>query len=113
MTSRFRNVDVATAGGILGHTVTATHGGEEARALWNTNEYDVVLLDLGMSGLGGDTLHPELCDRDPRHASRVVFVTGDTESEQAQHFLAEAGRPSVSKPLQLDDRAAVLAGVTN
>jgi CheY-like chemotaxis protein len=85
----------------------------EARALLAANEYDVVLLDLRMSGLGGDTLYRELCESDPRHARRVVFVTGDTQSEHARRFLAEAGRPSVSKPFQLDDLAAVLAGVTH
>jgi CheY-like chemotaxis protein len=97
----------------LGHAVTTTHDGEEARALLAANEYDVVLLDLRMSGLGGDTLYHELCESDPRHARRVVFVTGDTQSEHARRFIAEAGRPSVSKPFQLDDLAAVLAGVTN
>jgi two-component system NtrC family sensor kinase len=103
---------IATFLGTLGHTVTATRDGEEARALLAANEYDVVLLDLRMPGVGGDTLYQELCHRDPRHARRVVFVTGDTQSEQAQQFLAKAGRPSVSKPFQLDDLAAVLAGVT-
>jgi PAS domain S-box-containing protein len=106
-------VAIATFLDSLGHAVTATHDGKEARALLATNEYDVVLLDLRMSGLGGDTLYRELCASDPRHARRVVFVTGDTQSEHARRFLAEAGRPSVSKPFQLDDLAAVLAGVTN
>jgi two-component system NtrC family sensor kinase len=106
-------VAIATFLESLGHAVTATHDGLEARALLAANEYDVVLLDLRMSGLGGDTLYRELCESDPRHARRVVFVTGDTQSEHARRFLAEAGRPSVSKPFQLDDLAAVLAGMTH
>jgi CheY-like chemotaxis protein len=106
-------VAIATFLVSLGHAVTATHDGKEARALLAANEYDVVLLDLRMSGLGGDTLYRELCQSDPRHARRVVFVTGDTQSEHARRFLAEAGRPSVSKPFQLDHLAAVLASVTN
>jgi PAS domain S-box-containing protein len=97
----------------LGHGVTVAAGGLEARALLAQNEYDVVLLDLRMPDLAGDTLYRELLDRDPRHARRVVFVTGDTQSAHARHFLEEAGRPSVSKPFQLDDLAAVLAGVAN
>ena len=96
----------------LGHQVTAAASGLEARALLDANEYDVVLLDLRMSDLGGDTLYDELRDRDPRHASRVVFVTGDVQSEAARHFLARAGRPVVGKPFQLDELASVLAGVT-
>jgi CheY-like chemotaxis protein len=66
-----------------------------------------------MPDLGGDDLYRELVSRDPRHARRVVFVTGDTHNVQARKFLAEAGRPSVSKPFQLDDLATVVAGVTS
>ena len=97
----------------LGHGVTVAAGGLEARALLTQHEYDVVLLDLRMPDLGGDALYRELVVRDPRHARRVVFVTGDTYNAQARRFLAEAGRPSVSKPFQLDDLATVVAGVTN
>jgi two-component system NtrC family sensor kinase len=97
----------------LGHGVTVAAGGLEARALLDRNEYDVVLLDLRMPDLGGDDLYRELVSRDPRHARRVVFVTGDTHNVQARKFLAEAGRPSVSKPFQLDDLATVVAGVTS
>jgi PAS domain S-box-containing protein len=96
----------------LGHRVTAATGGLEARALLDTNEYDVVLLDLRMPDLGGDILFEELRDRDPRHARRVVFVTGDVQSDDARRFLARTGRPVVSKPFQLDELATVLAGVT-
>ena len=56
-------------------------------------------------------LFNELQDRDPRHARRVVFVTGDVQSEAAQRFLSQANRPSVSKPFQLDDLATAVAGV--
>jgi len=97
----------------LGHGVTVATGGLEARALMSSNEYDVVLLDLRMPDLGGDALYHELVERDPRHARRVVFVTGDTHNVQARRFLAEAGRPSVSKPFQLDDLATAVAGVTS
>ncbi|HUQ45958.1 MAG TPA: PAS domain S-box protein [Gemmatimonadaceae bacterium] len=96
----------------LGHHVTTAAGGLQARALMDENEYDVVLLDLRMPDLAGDTLYDELCQRDPRHAGRVVFVTGDVQSEEARRFLSRADRPVVGKPFQLDDLATVLAGVT-
>jgi CheY-like chemotaxis protein len=95
----------------VGHAVDVAATVAEARALLGANEYDVVLLDLRMPGGGGELLFSELQDRDPRHAQRVVFVTGDVQSEAAQRFLSHANRPSVSKPFQLDDLAAVVAGV--
>ena len=96
----------------LGHTVHVASSGVDARALLATTDYDAVLLDLHMPDLGGEALYRELTERDPRHARRVVFVTGDVQSDDAQRFLNEAGRPVVGKPFQLDDLAAVLASVT-
>nr|MBA3671240.1 response regulator [Gemmatimonadaceae bacterium] len=95
----------------LGHTVAVANSGGEAGAILRKNEYDVVLLDLRMADGGGDSLYRELLDRDPRQAARVVFVTGDMQGDAAYRFLAEAGRPVLSKPFQLDDLAAVVAAV--
>ena len=96
----------------LGHDVTMAAGGMDARALLKSREYDVVILDLRMPDLGGDALFEELRQRDDRHAHRVVFVTGDAESDDARRFLRRAGRPVVGKPFQLDELATVIAGVT-
>ena len=97
----------------LGHDVQTAANAVEARAHLATSEYDVVLLDLRMPDPGGESLYRELCQGDPRHASRVVFVTSDPQSDAAQRFLAGAGRPVIGKPFQLDDLATVLASVTN
>ena len=96
----------------LGHQVDVAPNGADARALLAASEYDVVLLDLRMQDLSGETLYRELCRTDPHHAQRVVFVTGDLQSTGAQRFLAEAGRPVIGKPFQLDDLAAAIARVT-
>jgi PAS domain S-box-containing protein len=92
----------------LGHEVHVAPSGVLARALMEKNMYDVILLDLRMTELGGEALYRELCVRDPRHARRVVFVTGDLQSENAQQFLNEAGRPVIGKPFQLDDLVDVI-----
>ena len=97
----------------LGHKVSLAGNGAEARALLEASEYDVVLLDLRMPDLGGESLFRELAEHDPRHARRVVFVTGDLQSEDAQRFLNETGRPVIGKPFQLDDLAAVVASVVS
>ena len=93
----------------VGHAVDVAATVGEARAMLGANEYDVVLLDLRMPDARGDTLFTELQVRDPRHADRVVFVTGDMQNERVQQFLATAGRPVVHKPFQLDDLAARVA----
>ncbi|MEO6526389.1 MAG: PAS domain S-box protein [Gemmatimonadaceae bacterium] len=97
----------------LGHEVTVASGGLHARRLLANAEYDAILLDLRMGDVSGDVLYHELRTRDPEQAARVVFVTGDTHSDAARRFLHEAGRPSLSKPFQLDDLATVIAAVTH
>jgi two-component system NtrC family sensor kinase len=96
----------------LGHEVHVAPSGVLARALLEKNTYDVILLDLRMTEIGGEALYREMCVRDPRHARRVVFVTGDLQSENAQQFLNEAGRPVIGKPFQLDDLVDVIGAVT-
>jgi DNA-binding response OmpR family regulator len=97
----------------LGHDVTVVSGGSAARRLLAEETYDAILLDLRMGDGGGDVLYHDLRVSDPEQAARVVFVTGDTQSDAARRFLAEAGRPSLSKPFQLDDLATVIAAVTH
>jgi PAS domain S-box-containing protein len=92
-----------------GHLVDVAASTSEARAFLGAGEYDVILLDLRMPGEGGEQLFDELRRRDPRHADRVVFVTGDFQDAGVQRFLAAANRPLVTKPFQLDDLSAVVA----
>jgi len=99
--------------GSLGHEVVVAAGGFDARYLLESEAFDAILLDLRMGDVGGDVLYHELRERDPGQAARVVFVTGDTQSDTARRFLTEAGRPSLSKPFQLDDLATVIAAVTD
>jgi CheY-like chemotaxis protein len=96
----------------LGHEVQVAASGTEARALLAANEYDVVLMDLRMPGLGGEAVYRDLCQRKPAMAQRVVFVTGDLQSAAARGFLSQTGRRVLGKPFQLDDLAAIVASVT-
>jgi CheY-like chemotaxis protein len=79
-----------------------------ALALLETRTYGAIFLDLRLPELGGETLFAELVERDPDHAGRVVFATGDLESQPARQFLQGAGRPFVGKPFALSTVAAML-----
>jgi two-component system NtrC family sensor kinase len=95
----------------LGHAVDAVGSGREALALVAQRQYDAVLLDLRMPDMSGDAFYGELIRRAPLVAERVVFLTGDTQSESARGFLESTGRPTISKPFLLDELAAVLLAV--
>jgi PAS domain S-box-containing protein len=79
-----------------------------ALALLATRSYGSIFLDLHLSELAGETLFAELVERDPDHAGRVIFATGDLESPPVRHFLQSAGRPFVGKPFALSTVAAML-----
>ncbi len=79
-----------------------------ALALLATRTYGSIFLDLHLSGLAGETLFAELVERDPDHAGRVIFASGDLESPPVRHFLQSTGRPFVGKPFALSTVAAML-----
>ena len=54
-----------------------------------------------MPDQSGDAVYAALLASDPEHAERVVFATGDVESNAAREFLRTAQRPYVSKPFVL------------
>jgi len=79
-----------------------------ALALLATRSYGAIFLDLQLDALGAESLFTELVERDPDHAGRVIFATGDLESPPARKFLHDAGRPFVGKPFALSTVAALL-----
>jgi PAS domain S-box-containing protein len=91
-----------------GHSVDAVATGREALEHARSRRYDAILVDLRMPDMSGDALFAELQASDPEHAARVVFATGDVESETARTFLEGSGRPYVCKPFALEDVAELL-----
>jgi PAS domain S-box-containing protein len=92
----------------LGHTVDAAGTGAEAHALLESRRYDTVLLDLRMPDTSGDAIYRELLDRDPSHAARVIFLTGDVQSDSTQQFIDASGRACVMKPFSFDELTRVV-----
>lgn len=94
----------------LGHEVEAVASGREALARTGARDFDCVLLDLRMPDMSGDSVFAELRASAPELANRVVFVTGDVQSEATRRFLEASGRPVLTKPFLLDDLAALVGG---
>jgi two-component system NtrC family sensor kinase len=93
----------------LGHLVDAAATGREAIARLEIESYDALLLDLRLPDVTGDAVLRDL-ERAGLAPERVIFLTGDTQSESAREILSATGRPVVSKPFELDELAqAVLA----
>jgi CheY-like chemotaxis protein len=91
-----------------GHDVTVAANGRDALERIAGSSFDLVLSDLIMPELDGAGLWRALRASRPELADRVVFITGDTLSEAAQRFLAEARRPVIEKPFVPDDVRTVV-----
>jgi two-component system NtrC family sensor kinase len=98
---------IATYFRSLGHSVDVAASGRDAIACATATTYDALLLDLRLPDISGDHVLAELrvLAREP---DRVVFITGDTQSESTRLALDAAGRPVISKPFLLDELAAVV-----
>jgi two-component system NtrC family sensor kinase len=94
--------------GGLGHAVDAAGTGAEAHAMLESRRYDAVLLDLRMPDTSGDAIYRELVERDPTHASRVIFLTGDVQNDATQQLIEGSGRASVMKPFTFDHLTRVV-----
>lgn len=69
--------------------------------LQNGETFDVILCDLMMPVMSGMDLYAEIMQRDPKLASRFIFMTGGAFSARAQAFLQAASNPCLQKPVDM------------
>lgn len=97
-----------------GHQAQTVTSGKAALAMLQDAGYDLLVADLKMSGISGIDLYQTLKKKRPEMVDRIVFITGDTMTEETNEFLASAGRPYLAKPFTpiefLETIEAVLAG---
>ena len=73
-----------------------------AYQLLHEGDVDLVLLDLHLPQMAGDTFYLALTRRWPRLAERIILMTGDCFPE-TEHWPAELRRcPMLLKPFTLD-----------
>lgn len=90
------------------HQVTSVTDARDALALIASGKrYDAILCDLRMPGMGGEAFYRALTSTEPEQAARIVFASGDLDS-QASQFLAHIANPRLSKPFSIDELRAQL-----
>jgi two-component system CheB/CheR fusion protein len=83
-----------------GHDITVAANGDEGLAAIREGAYDVILCDIRMPGLDGPGLYHELERAYPHLLSRLIFLTGDVLSPEAQAFFDQVNTPRLVKPFQ-------------
>ena len=79
--------------GAEGHTVDVATSGSEVVGRTDLDGYDIVLLDMKMSGLGGSEVFDYIRQLPGDLAARVIFSTGDVANIETQEFIERTGNP--------------------
>lgn len=90
-----------------GYSVTAVQSGEEALALLETQDFDLLLTDLRMEKVDGmrllkacRSLHPD---------SEVIMITGYASAQSAVEAMKQGAFYYITKPFRLDEVRKVVA----
>ena len=81
-----------------GHKVDTAENGQRALRQMETQQYDLILCDLRLPELSGNTLYDVLWQQYPHLCHRVIFLTGDTLNAESLAFLEACGQPWLPKP---------------
>ena len=94
-----------------GYEVDRAANGREALELVRRTRYALIVSDVRMPEVDGQTLYHELRAESPELARRVVFVTGDLMRPETREFLDGTCLRYLSKPFTLPEFQAVIRGV--
>jgi signal transduction histidine kinase len=96
-------VAVADALREAGYAVEHASDGAQALQKVRAKSFDLVICDLKMPRLDGQTFFRMLATAAPALSRRVLFVTGDVAGVDAQSFLERSGCRWLAKPFRLKD----------
>jgi two-component system NtrC family sensor kinase len=86
-----------------GHKVDTASNGEVAMEKLRSRKYDVIISDIKMPGMNGQTFYEYLSRLNPTMAQRVIFITGDTLGQETEEFLNSVKAPHLEKPFTVED----------
>ena len=85
-----------------GHEVEIVDNGGDALERIDSEDYDVILLDVKLPGMSGIELYEYMQKAVKSLARRVVFITGDVMSADTMVFIKSAGTPYITKPFDAE-----------
>lgn len=95
--------------GDAGYTVETASDGEEGLKRIEAANFDLIISDLCMPGMDGETLYRSVRNCRPELAERFIFITGDTVSTRSRAFLEWTGNRWFSKPFNISEIEEVAA----
>jgi CheY-like chemotaxis protein len=95
--------------GDVNDVTTTTRAEEALEWLRSGREYEAILCDLQMPGMGGMALHAALRTEGLPAGDRVVFLTGGAVTEEAREFLRSTPNRVLQKPVPAQTLRTVIA----
>jgi len=86
-----------------GFEVDIAVNGDVAQDMLGKKDYDLVLIDIRTPVMNGKQLYQVIIEKHPKLANSVIFTTGDVIGKDTTTFLAQTGRPFLSKPFTPDE----------
>ncbi|MGE0785359.1 MAG: ATP-binding protein [Sandaracinaceae bacterium] len=93
---------------LRGHHVETATSGAQALEILESQDFDVVICDLMMPGIGGEQVYDALKEEGRGREARLMLVTGGAFTERARAFIEAAGVKVLEKPF---DPGAIRAAV--
>jgi DNA-binding NtrC family response regulator len=91
------------------HRVETARGTREALALFETNDFDLVIADLQVSdGLSGHTLGEWLAEHRPALSRKLIWMSAVAPSTGAAEQFARNGCQFLQKPFKASDLLAAV-----
>jgi signal transduction histidine kinase/ActR/RegA family two-component response regulator len=90
-------------------SVDTADNGTVALDLIKNRDFDVLLLDIKMPGMDGMEIYRNIRNLKPYMTERIIFVTGDVESEKTKAFLALSNCQYLAKPFESADLLGLMS----
>jgi len=93
-----------------GHRIETAGSGNDALAMMEKSQFDVVITDYAMPGMKGNELASQIRSQNPKQA--IIMVTAYAEMLTANQIPLEAVDCVISKPFLLEDLRAAIKKAT-
>lgn len=87
----------------VGFQVSTAGTGYQALSKLEKEHFDLIISDLKMPEMDGQSFYKLVTGRHPHLARRIVFSSGDSSGRRARAFLQEVGCAWISKPFQVEE----------
>lgn len=86
-----------------GYNTKGVMAGEQALELIEKKNFDLIISDYRMPGLGGKKLYEKLIEIKPEMAKKILFITGEIAEEKSLNFMKKTGIPVIHKPFDINE----------